>query len=402
MSQPLTKSDAPRCLVVFKFQGKWANHLIRKFSLGYGVEYVFAGEILYRRGSVGLVDYLNEIITTHSIDVVFFDADFFPSIDFSIIDRVSSCVKKVLLMFDDIVLHDFNCINAGACDAVLTADPVSVLRYQEKGIPARYLALEASPDLYFDRDSPRDIDVLFFGRLDKADRREYIDYLREGGISVKTLGVDSEYVSEEKLGEYIARAKIVIDFSKTDYLGNIELPTRHAFPLYFQLKGRAIECGLSRTVCVSEFSPALALMFASDEVPTFSTPAECRALVATLLADEHERQRMAERLFQKTRRDFADDVQMRSVIAFIENTPKAGMRQMRIPRFYLSTMLKARLWILAKRPAAVLCELVRFAMHYPFTGVVDRAVVLLYVLVWMPILFGKKLSHAFTRAFSKK
>lgn len=391
------RTGAPRCLVVFKFQGKWANHLIRKLSLVYQVDHVFAGELLYSGGSAGLVRCLNEIIVAHDINVVFFDADFFPSIDFAVIDGVSSAVKKVLLTFDDLILHDVNCINASACDAVLTADPVSVLRYQEKGVPAHYLTLEASPDLYFDRGLARDIDVLFFGHLGKADRKTYIDYLRERGISVKTIGVGSEYVTEEVLAEYIARAKMVVDFSKTDFLSNVEIPTTHVYPFYYQLKGRAIECGLSHTPCVSEYSPALALLFNRDEVPTFTNKEECYTEVTKLLSSEQERRNLADRLSQKVRPSFADDVQMRQVCAFIDSVPKAGPRSLRIPHEYLLMVLKARLWILAKRPGVLLREFIGFSMSYPSAGALCRAHVLLQVLLWMPILVSKKLSSMLAR-----
>ena len=61
--------------------------------------------------------------------MVFFSVDFFYGVDLRFVLGISSGVKKVLLTFDDITLHEFNSITATGCDLVLTADPISVLKY---------------------------------------------------------------------------------------------------------------------------------------------------------------------------------------------------------------------------------------------------------------------------------
>ena len=47
--------------------------------------------------------------------------------------------KKILWTGDDFELHEINSITASACDLVLTACPLSALKYKEKGYDSLYL-----------------------------------------------------------------------------------------------------------------------------------------------------------------------------------------------------------------------------------------------------------------------
>jgi len=126
-----------------------------------------------------LSDELNRIISDSSATVVFFSIDFFYGIDVEFISGISRSVQKVLVTFDDLSLHSFNSITATSCDLVLTADPLSRLKYIEKGIDAVYFPLESSKSIYRKLGREKKIDVLFFGNTKLADRQDYIDYLME-------------------------------------------------------------------------------------------------------------------------------------------------------------------------------------------------------------------------------
>ena len=86
--------------------------------------------VIIESGYSGLSDKLEEFIKIYHAQCVFFSVDFFYGLDIEFIKSVSSSICKVLVTLDDISLHEFNSINALACDLVLSADPVSVLKYE--------------------------------------------------------------------------------------------------------------------------------------------------------------------------------------------------------------------------------------------------------------------------------
>ena len=105
-------------------------------------------------------DELNRIIDDSSATVVFFSIDYFYGIDVEFISGINQSVQKVLVTFDDLSLHSFNSITATSCDLVLTADPLSRLKYIEKGIDAVYCPLESSKQIYRDLKRDKKIEIV--------------------------------------------------------------------------------------------------------------------------------------------------------------------------------------------------------------------------------------------------
>ena len=264
MSTPEHSStrEAQICILLFKSKTRWADHLIRKLSLEFSVFPIYALPQIREYGFGTLLKNLNQEIVRRGASCVFFSVDFFPSIDVRFIQGVNPSVKKVFVTFDDCVLHPFNSISAARCDLVLTADPISVLKYQEKGIPAEYCPLESSAEIYKPAEVEKKQGVLFFGARTKSNRQKYFEYFKERGIVVKVVGVDSSFLNLDDLVQEINSAKIVVNFSQTDRLDANVSDVFHAYDKLFQFKGRIIEAGLCRTACISEYSPAIPLLFA--------------------------------------------------------------------------------------------------------------------------------------------
>ena len=130
------KTNQTHCIIVFKSRRRWSAHLEDKLRLKFQVLTIEAYPVIVESGYIGLLRKINESINEHDSKYIFFSTDFFYGIDIDFINSVSSRVFKVLVTLDDIALHDFNSINALACDLVISADPVSVLKYEEKKSPA--------------------------------------------------------------------------------------------------------------------------------------------------------------------------------------------------------------------------------------------------------------------------
>jgi hypothetical protein len=387
----------PVCLMILKFQLHWNHHLIKKFSIAYRVEILYVHDIFLREGSEGLRDHLQNKATETRADVLLFDLDYYYLFDFELIRSVRSQATRVLVCFDDLVLHQINSINAASCDLVLTADPLSVLKYREIDIGAEYFVLEASKEIYFDRNVRRDIDVLFFGSLEKADRGEFVGYLASRGIDVRVIGAEQGFVPASELADFISRSRIVVNFSKTDFSETTDLGIEHVRQYSLQLKGRVIEAGLCGAACVSEYSPSLRLLFSEQEVPTFHTQEECFDLLSTLLDDDEACHGFARRLHDRVTREFEDSVQIRALERSINQSKSRKPQDVTAPLWYWRLAARSKIKILARSPRSVLREL-RYVMRARKAGTAFANFLLFSELcLWIPWHYAQRVVAKFGR-----
>lgn len=406
--------ELPCCIIILAYPHRWEHHLVRKLSLKFNVvSIVYFDNCLQEMGYYNFLGHVCSIIEVQQAQFVFLCFDFFTVIDVKFIRKLPDRVKKVLLTLDDIVLHEVNSINASACDFVLSADPVSVLKYLEKGIDAEYIALEGSSAIYNNEKIKKDIDVLFFGLQDKADRKLYLSYLKNKGINITVVGGGndgSQFLTPLELAEYISRSKIVLNFSKTDNMqetksykriyGNL-INSFYPFEYYMQLKGRVIEAALCKAACVSEDAPGIRLLFPDNEVSLFRSPEECLNIIMELLADETKRELLAERLYIKTYENYEDIAQMNKLFIILKYLKKRKKSTINIPFWYFNLSLKAQLkflnrFSLLKAPHKLLKEAL---FLLPDKNEVSRSgyiflitIIVLYVLSFFPrrLLFKMK------------
>ena len=343
----------PGCILLLKLPKKWDEHLVRKLSLLYSVQVIYALPVIKEGGHSGLIRKINHAVINDNLRLVLFCIDFYAGMDHQFITRITKTVKKVLVTFDDTLLHDFNAITSAACDLVLTADPISVLKYQEKLIPSCYMTLEASEKIYRNQGNIKKNDVLFFGVLGKADRKDYIDYLSSRGINVRIVGGESGYVSTETMVDEINNSKIVINFSKTDRLSQQVWDMNFALKYRLQFKGRIIESALCGTPCISEYSPSIPLLFRDGEVPMFSNPSDCYKLVDRLLKDEDERQIISSKQYSTVLHNYSDCAQVeiiRQAIGELDKKVNSNSREIDIPFWYRKMVLRKRLRDVSAKP----------------------------------------------------
>ena len=159
-----------------------------------------------------IIPEINNFIELKNIKIVFFDVDFIKFINLFFIKKINN-VKKILMTFDDFALHEMNAITANACDLVLSHCPFSVKKYEEKGYETFFMPCESDGNILKNYNLKKEIDVLFFGDL-TSDRKEFVDFVAESGISIKKVGYDTKYVSDEELATLISKSKIVLNLSK--------------------------------------------------------------------------------------------------------------------------------------------------------------------------------------------
>lgn len=349
-----------RCLIVFARRSPWYHLVVKKFTLIYQTHHFFADQIFKDHGSIGIISRVNQLIDAKGIDIVVFDCDFLPYVDCVVIKRISDKVIKVLITFDDLIMHNLNAVNAHACDLVLSADPISVLKYREKGIDSEFMPLEATKAIYKPMGVEKDIDVLFFGSVDKESRKEYLLYLRENGLNVKIVGGPGEYVPLEELVSLINRSKIVINFSRTNpvahhrkFFRKCDCALDGAFR---QFKGRIMEAGFCRTLCVSEYAPSIELLFEQNEVPTFDNEYKCLGLIRGFLKDEKLRDETANRLFKKVTTYYEDTVIMGNLAETINKIRRKSKFSFQ-SKYYWDYVTKFKLDLVMRNPRILFKEI---------------------------------------------
>jgi len=373
MAIPKTnRGSGVSAIVLFKSQRPWCHHVISKLSLTQSLKVVYAAPRIREAGIDGLIYKINQLIEETNAERIFFFIDFFYGLDHDFVTCITPRVMKILVTLDDLTLHEFNLRTAMACDLVLSADPVSVLKYLEAGMGAGFFLLESSRSLYKPQQLVKTTDVLFFGNEELADRKDYLEYLRESGVSVRSIGGKERYIDASSLVDEIARAKIVINFSKTgllDHGNDGQLGPR----FLFQLKGRVVEAGLCRTACISEDAPAIQLLFNENEVPVFRSPRECLALVSELLGDDKKRNAISKSLFEKCISKFEDRPLMKQVEELIDRKKvqnEGGYNQDpgRLPMWYRKKVVRARIQLVWSSQRMMIRELMRVlnpAKSYP-------------------------------------
>lgn len=337
-------------LILFKYPLHWNENVLHKFSIIGKVQHIFLSEFSVGYSKKHVVHRINKIIKESAIEVVIFDTDFQCYIDNLFIHKIAINVVKVCMTFDDLLLRGLNEITFEACDVILTPDLLAVYKYQEIGKCASLMLLEGSCDIYYKKMGlAKTIEVLTFGSLEKADRRIYLDFLRENGISVTT---PPAWVSQNELVDLINSSKIVINFSKTNYLdtkGSALYKKKSRQKFLYQFKGRIIEAGLCGTACVSEYSPMGDIIFTGSEVSSFRSKEECLERVNELLYDPDRRELMATRLQAKILSLYEDRVAMQKIKLLLEeawNTKKMhrGSGSEGLPFWYVESMYQENLY----------------------------------------------------------
>ena len=160
-----------------------------------------------------IINNLNDLAREKNISTCFFQGDYISVINYDFINR-TKFKKKYIFLTDDFDTHEINSQTALACDGIMTACPISKLKYNEKNLDASFFVNEGDCGLFKNYNLKKDIDVLFFGAF-KADRDEYLKKLENSNKQIKIIKPEEKYMPYEQLVKFICRSKIVINFSKT-------------------------------------------------------------------------------------------------------------------------------------------------------------------------------------------
>ena len=135
-----------KVLILFKYPWDWNKFIINKLSKYYEVKFLYVDHISNKNFSQ-TVDEINDFIESNSIEIVFFDVDYFRFFNLYFIKKIKN-VKKILMTFDDYELHEINSLTATSCDLVLSACALSVLKYKDKGFRSFLMMVEGDGNIF--------------------------------------------------------------------------------------------------------------------------------------------------------------------------------------------------------------------------------------------------------------
>ena len=328
-----------KVLIIFKYPHGYLNQpIVKKFSNYYDTEYLYVNDHKNKNFTETIND-INNLIKLKNIEIVVFDVDYFKFINFFFIEQINS-KKKIIMIGDDVGLHEFHSITASACDLVLNSDPLAVLKYSEKGYKAFFFQFE-STKLNKNNESKKEIDVLFYGHI-TSDRKGILDYIAKEGISLKNVGHEDNIsmLPKDELLNLISKSKIVLNLSKTRTTVVQNYASENVFKFYYQLKGRIFLAGFQGAACVSEYSPGQELLFSEEEVPTFFTKEECAKILKKLLNNNELLAKYTNKFTSKVCNLFEEKKSFEPIYNAIEKSNYRKVELIKIPYWYLRISAK--------------------------------------------------------------
>ena len=328
-----------KVLIIFKYpRDQWNTPIINKFSNFYDIEYLYISDYK-NKNFTEIVNEINSLIKVKNIEIAVFDVDYFKFINFFFIQRINAN-KKILISgdFDHLEMH---LITANACDLVLSGCPFSVLKYREKGYEAHWMHFE-SGKINNNVDEKKEFDVLFFGSLIPV-RKEFLDYIVKQGINLKNVGYHEHSTDQlpiEELTRLISKSKIVLSFSKSRTTSVMNYSSERVFKFFYQFTGKIVMAGMNGAVCVSEYSPALELIFKENEVPTFYTKEECVKILKELLGDNELLTRYKNKFISRAHNVFEDKKIFEPIINSVKKTNNRKVSLFKMPYWYLRIAAK--------------------------------------------------------------
>ena len=287
-------------------------------------------EYSYQYGIRNTEKYINKFIAEKKIGVVFsspFAGNYQLSVEFYA--SLENKAKIVFWMFDDeLYLGVYSQYYSQIADAVITTDYFGVSEYQKLDIPAIFYFSSHSKNNYYPVEIDKEIDVWFIGDCTKNDRRDYVNYLIKNGVGVETFGRGSKngIINRNEFSKIISTSKINLNFTKIDNLNwiNCGEPLLNRVR---QSKGRPIEIALTKSFCLSEYSPEINVLFEiGKEIDVFHDEEELLEKVKYYLSNKSRREEIAQNAYKKAIENYESEIYIPKTLETLENVLKMGAR----------------------------------------------------------------------------
>ena len=317
-----------------------------KFKNKYKVTQFFINDFLYLSNKK-IISEINKIISSNNIEIVLLEGDHAHIIDYNFIKSLNNKTKKGIFLGDDMVWHNLNAISAQSCDFIFSSCPISALKFQEIGTNSFFVPIESDGKILKDYKLEKIYDVLHFGR-EKTIRSNYIDYLKNNNIKVKSVSpYDNEADTFEKLAKLINQSKIILNFSESTN-GTRKFNQLRIFKKFYQLKGRIQMAGLANSLCISQYSPSINLMYKNNELPVFNNKEECLEKVKLYLNDKNLLKEATDKFHEKTL-EYEDSRYIEKIGSFLDSISIKEKELFKTPIWYNQIFINQSIRLRFKR-----------------------------------------------------
>lgn len=162
-------------------------------------------------------------------------------------------------------------------------------------------------EMFKDLDLEEIYDVTFIGNMNKARRKEDIEFLKKNGINIQTYGAGSEngFISHQEMMKIINSSKINLNFTDTSITKKFDFNTNTNFSIATlinaripQSKGRLIEIFLTNSFCLSQEGKGTRVLFDDDRI-IFDSKEELLEKIKFYLENEEKRREVKKSLHKK-------------------------------------------------------------------------------------------------------
>lgn len=255
-------------------------------------------------------------------------------------------VPVVFWFSDDPLYFESYCrYYAQAGDAVITTEPAAAAAYRWLEIPALICQDLTATNKYHPVKTEKDIDVCFIGDMRKPGRAEYVRFLSDNGIKTEVFGqgAPNGYLPSEKVPEYFCRSRINLNFSGVG-APDWKNPDQPLLARIRQNTGRPREIALTGAFCLTEYSPAMDIMFKpGEEIDYFRNREELLEKVRFYLANPEKREALAAAAHARAVADHREDVYLPRMLEELSALLKErGRKKPWGDRLFLSGSFKSR------------------------------------------------------------
>jgi hypothetical protein len=342
-------------LMLFKYHSRWNEHTLYLLSLEYNVYYSYYQPLFEQFDTKQLQSKLYGLQIEYRFSALIIDVEWGPFFNIASVDLFEEILPVGLLLCDDATMHDYNQVLAARASFVVTGCPIGHYKYLEADISSVNAYLSLSQGIYGFSDAKVsntaatqdscgvDFDLLWFGLINKADRRNYISAIVDKFPTLRfhiyqgpQLGVAmSGDLTWTQIATLIRRSGCVLNLTLSDF--PIRTIWDHLLPRPFQRVStqRPIEAGLGGSWCISEYSPGYVLWGLEELMPMFRSPTECQDIIERQLCNSKNSLDQHSEFVHYIRNKFSDKKTSQAIHAAVDGVKGQTARMIsRVSTYY--------------------------------------------------------------------
>ncbi|WP_373034664.1 glycosyltransferase [Sulfurimonas sp.] len=281
------------------------------------IEKINYTEMYETNGKIYFEKYILKKIEEKNVELLIFAIGAGMIIDIFFLKKISECFDlKIITMFSDSehLFESNDRYYAQTSDLTWLLSPSTEELFNLYDINSVWTQ-GFDKNRYPKKELTKSIDISFIGGINRSNRLEYIDFLRENGINVELAGygTDRGLISVEEKNEIVYKSKINLNFT------GVENEDKKIFKRVKQPKGRPMEISMLGGFTLSEYSYGIEKMFdVNKEIDIFHDKEELLEKIKFYLANEKSLEEKAQCAYNRAFREYETNNSFLKVLDALE------------------------------------------------------------------------------------